>query len=207
MDKLEEIVHFLLIQNSQIRFLFFFLSSFLENLFPPWPGDAITVFGGFLAYKGENLFLLTTATFFGNLAGGIFMYKMGNKFLLFLEKRKLYAKKTLKQVFIWFETYSYILVAASRFMAGCKFLICPICGILKMNFLLFLFYFSISVILWNTILIYGGYFLAENWSFFLKILKTYTFSIVFILIFFVIFFILVKCKKNCTIKEVKNETL
>ena len=187
-------IDFLSEQNSFVKFLFFLFSSFLENLFPPWPGDLITIFAGFLVSQGESLFLIILSTFCGSLSGGIFMYKIGDKLMKICRQKHWFANFTeerkLNQIALNFQKYSYLLLLFSKFMAGYRFFICPISGLLKIRFTFFCISFSLSIILWNSILIFSGYLLGENWKFFFEILKTYSVFIFFIILFGIFFYIL-----------------
>jgi len=52
---LENFLLWIVEQNILLIWLFFFFSNFLENVFPPWPGDTVTVFGGFLVAKSQEI--------------------------------------------------------------------------------------------------------------------------------------------------------
>lgn len=69
---------------------FFAFSNFAENVFPPWPGDTITVFGGFLVARNAASFgwlELITSTLVGNLSGAWVMYRFGQVFLYWVKEK------------------------------------------------------------------------------------------------------------------------
>lgn len=51
---------------SWVMFAFFFFSAFMENVFPPYPGDTILAFSGFLAARGV---MSLPIVFFAGFAG------------------------------------------------------------------------------------------------------------------------------------------
>ena len=62
---INDIISFLLPKNDLFLYVFLFFSAIIENLFPPIPGDTITVFGAFLVGTGRLsyffVYLATTA--------------------------------------------------------------------------------------------------------------------------------------------------
>ena len=49
-----DIIEFLLPRNELFLYVFLFFSSVIENLFPPVPGDTITIFGAFMVGTGGS---------------------------------------------------------------------------------------------------------------------------------------------------------
>ena len=68
------------------------LSAYVENIFPPIPGDTITAFGAFLVGLGKLHFMgVYLATTFGSLLGFLTLFWLG-RFLgrqFFMEKNYL----------------------------------------------------------------------------------------------------------------------
>ncbi len=179
-------------------YLFLAFSAFVENVFPPWPGDTTTVVGGFLAYQGlVELPLCMLAVLSGNLGGALIMYFFGEKILLFLiilERKmekprflksmvaKLVSKRQLRRSRYWFRKWGILFILFSRFSAGVRFFVSAIAGIFRMNLALFLASFSLAVLLWNSLLLWGGYKLGENWRQIEEWLRLYN-AIVILLLF------------------------
>ena len=143
----------------------------MENIFPPYPGDSVIVLGGYLLGAGKMSFLsLTTSVYAGNLAGAGVMYYFGEHVLDFFRKRfrnkwtqEILDPESLKKTENWFKKWGVIAVIFSRFSAGIRFFVAIVAGMFRMNILVFLLCFSLATFLWNSLLIYGGYVLGENW--------------------------------------------
>jgi len=170
---------------------FFAFSNFLENVFPPWPGDSFVVFSGFLSAQDHPplpLWGVITATLAGNWAGAFVMFQFGGRVLQFLKEsnlsvlRNLYEKESLDQTFVWFEKNSIAIIILSRFSAGIRFFVSIVAGIIKMNFVRFLFLYTIAIFLWCGALIGGGYKLGQNWNQIIVILSIYNKLITILLV-------------------------
>jgi membrane protein DedA with SNARE-associated domain len=176
-----------------ILWFFFVFSNFAENVFPPWPGDTVTVFGGFLVATGSGVswFLLLSSTFLGNLIGGLFMYQFGSIFLSFLKRKQfpltkeLLEEDSLRKTFLWFEKNSTIVILLSRFSAGIRFFVSIVAGMTRTNIYLFTFLFSIAITLWCSLLIFGGYFAGKNWEHIVEILSIYNKVVSIIIVLFI----------------------
>lgn len=177
-----------------VLWIFFCFSNFLENLFPPWPGDTITVFSGFISSTEQSPISFGSvvfATFLGNLLGGLVMYFFGERFLLFLKRTKipflssLYHEENLRKTLVWFRKYEIVVVLLSRFSAGIRFFVSIVAGMSKMNIIKFVILYSVAISLWCGILLTGGLLLGSNWNQIIVILSYYNQTIGVIL--FVIF--------------------
>lgn len=166
--------------------LFFFFSNLAENVFPPWPGDTVTVFGGFFVAatsssnpSGFGMSGLITSTILGNLAGAYIMYKIGHRFLNFIRKKnfpfkdELYSEEKIEITFSWFRKNSILVILLSRFSAGIRFFVSIVAGMVRMNLIIFFSLFTVAVILWCGLLIAGGYSLGNNWEKILEYLAIY----------------------------------
>ena len=174
------LLNWISLQNFFLIWMFFAVSNFLENVFPPWPGDMITVFGGFLTAQGSFGFIpLVTSTIFGNLAGGIIMYVFGSRVIHFIRehhfplKSTFYSEEGLEETFQWFNRNSVVVVLLSRFSAGVRFFVSIVAGMTGMKLPSFLFYFTIAILVWSGMLISGGYYLGKNWDKVLEVLSVY----------------------------------
>lgn len=154
----------------QAWWLFVFFSAFLENIFPPYPGDSVVVLGGYLWGAGKMGFLsLATAVYGGNVAGALVMYYFGEHVLGFFRKfpnkwtQEILNTEKLKKTESWFAKWGILAVLLSRFSAGIRFFIAIVAGMFRMNIAVFFVSISVATLLWNSLLIYGGYVLGENW--------------------------------------------
>ena len=183
---------------------FIFFSSFVENIFPPYPGDTVTVLGGYLAgIRKISLIALAASVFLGSLSGAVVMYFFGQRVVVWLaNKLKIKAMsgilegKNFRKAQRWFEKYGFVAVLASRFSAGVRFFVSIVAGMTQMRLVSFVIAFSLATIIWNTILIFVGHALGENWSQIFKYLEFYNGFIIAIVIVLLGFVIYKKQKKK-----------
>lgn len=165
-------------QNAWWFFVFF--SAFLENIFPPYPGDSVVVLGGYLWGAGKMGFAsLASAVYAGNIVGAVTMYYFGEHVLGFFRKfpnkwtREILDTEKLKKTENWFAKWGILAVVLSRFSAGIRFFVAIVAGMFRMNIFVFTISFSMATLLWNSLLIYGGYFLGDNWRKVIEYLQLY----------------------------------
>ena len=187
-----DIERFLNLLNALPAFLIYFslaLSAYVENIFPPIPGDTITAFGAFLVGTGKLNFLgVYLATTVGSLMGFLTLFwlggYLGRRFFIEKDYRFLKAEDILKAE-AWFSRYGYFLIAMNRFLPGVRSAISLSAGMtrLKASYVAPLAFLSCAV--WNLIWILMGYTLGTHWdiveSKFTMIMKRYNITIVILL--------------------------
>ncbi|AXR65242.1 DedA family protein [Leptospira mayottensis] len=193
--------------NPIFLWFFFAFSNFVENVFPPWPGDTITVFGGFLVARNLDSFgwlELITSTLAGNLLGAWVMYRFGQIFLHWVKekefpfKNSLYDEKSIEKTLSWFQKNSVLVVLFSRFSAGIRFFVSIVAGIVKMNSILFFGCFGVAVILWCGSLIVSGFYLGSHWEYVLGFLEIYNRIVIALIVLIAILFYWHRKRKTVT---------
>ena len=110
--------------------------SGIENIFPPFPADAVVAFGSFLAARGKaspySTFLVAWT---GNLIGAAFMYYVGRRygsgaFMSRLEKWG--GKNAEERLRALYGRYGMPALFVSRFLPGVRALVPPFAGALKL---------------------------------------------------------------------------
>lgn len=181
-----------------VLWVFFCFSNFLENVFPPWPGDTVTVFSGFLSSSQDSplsFFSVVLATYFGNLLGALVMYFFGERILQFLKRSKfpflsaLYQEENLQKTLIWFRKHEIVVVLVSRFSAGIRFFVSIVAGMSKMNIIKFVLLYSFAISLWCGLLLLGGSLLGSNWNQIIVMLSYYNRVIGFVILCFILYFL------------------
>lgn len=188
----------------ELSWVFLLASVFIENIFPPYPGDSIVVFSGYLAHSGHLSFLsIGVAITVGNLTSAALMYYFGERVMEFFLAR--IKSPTLKEVFStdhlvkthdWFNKYGLAAVVFSRFSAGIRFFVAIVAGMVRMHIALFLAAFFIATLIWNTVLVGGGYLLGKNWEEMLIYIRIYSGFIALGLFLAALLFLLKFAKKN-----------
>lgn len=190
-------------------YFFLGLSAFVENVFPPIPGDTITAFGAFLVgTKRLHFFGVYFATTLGSLAGFMFLFWVGNLLgrRFFIERDYWFFKvEDIIRAEKWFRKYGYFLVLLNRFFPGIRSVISITGGISKLRASKVAWLALISSCVWNLIWIAFGYMLGNNWetardkmSYFLV---RYNIAILILLGLVVVCFVVKKTMKKAKGKE------
>ncbi len=193
-------------------YAFLCISSMLENLFPPWPGDVFIVFAGFLsAHEVLTLPASFIASLIGNILSGLIMYYAGTYVvgLVYGIRRRLrrprfirrwlgdvFSKKELEKTRVWFRRRGAWLVVISRFLAGIRIFVVVVAGLSRMNMAIFLLSFSVAVSIWNVLLLGGGYALGENWELVVHWVKLYSQVAVSVISVAVLIWLFVRYRKR-----------
>jgi len=144
------------------------LSAFVENVFPPVPGDTITAFGAFLVGARRLSFGgVYAATVAGSLAGFMSLFWVG-KLLgrrFFMERDyRFFRAHDIGRAEEWFKKYGYFLILLNRFFPGIRSVISLAGGISQLNTLKVGLLAFISAAIWNLIWILIGYSIGTNWE-------------------------------------------
>lgn len=172
-----------------------FVSAFVENIFPPIPGDTVTLFGAYLVGRGEldivPVFLVTVSgSFFGFMAIYYIGLKKGRAFFD-RKNSSLRSVQRLEKVERWFGRYGPKVILANRFLSGIRSLVALAAGIGNMPAGKVTLYSLISIALWNGLIIFAGLMVGSNWPTVKSILSTYS-RIIFILFLGVIAGLLIR---------------
>jgi membrane protein DedA with SNARE-associated domain len=155
-----------------------FLSSYIENIFPPVPGDTVTVFGAYVVGRTREHFLgVFISTTLGSIAGFMTIYALGKLIRpdYFITKNfRFFPAKTFLKAGSWFARYGYWVILANRFLSGIRFMISVVAGVYRLPWLKVMILAGISCALWNLILIWVGYLLGANWPAIQKLLEQYS---------------------------------
>ena len=149
-------------------YLFLGLSAFVENIFPPIPGDTITAFGALLVGIGGLSFVgVYFSTTLGSLLGFLFLFQIG-AFLgrrFFIKKNiRFFRHEDILKAEKWFGKYGYLIIALNRFFPGIRSAIAVAGGILHLKRIWVCLLALLSCLVWNLIWISLGYGLGSNWA-------------------------------------------
>jgi membrane protein DedA with SNARE-associated domain len=145
-----------------------FVLMTLESACIPIPSEAIMLFAGFSASKGElTLFGVVAAGVLGNLAGSWIAYAVGYYGRVdLLEKNRLIhlSPKHLKWADDWFSRYGGATVFFSRMLPIVRTFISLPAGVARMPFLRFTVYTTAGCIPWVLTLALVGRSVGDNWE-------------------------------------------
>jgi membrane protein DedA with SNARE-associated domain len=151
-----------------LAYLLLGFSAFVENLFPPIPGDTITALGAFLVGTGKLSFIgVFASTTVGSFLGFLSLFMvggyLGRRFFIERDYRFLRAKDILKAE-EWFGRYGYFLVAFNRFLPGIRSAISVAGGIARLKMRWVALLSAVSCAAWNLIWITLGFSLGSRWD-------------------------------------------
>lgn len=187
-------------------YLAVFLLILIENIFPPIPSEIVLTFGGFMTTQTSLhvIGVIVVATL-GSYIGAIILYCIGyilqpakferllnNKFI----KKLGFKIENIEEANAWFEHRGKSTVFLCRLVPVIRSLISIPAGMTKMNVIVFSIWTMLGTLLWNTILVYVGKALGNNWSEISVYVKEYAIGIVVVVILALIIYIVYKRKKT-----------
>jgi len=109
--------------------------SAIENIFPPFPADAVVAFGSFLAARGTGSPISTfLCAWFGNMLGAAFMYYIGRRYGSgpFLQRLERWVGKNAEERFLkLYGKYGFPALFISRFLPAVRSLVPPLAGAMR----------------------------------------------------------------------------
>ena len=176
-----------------------FLSAYIENIFPPVPGDTVTVFAGYLLGRSNHsVWGVVASTTVGSVAGFMTYYAIGRlihpEYFLRKNYRFLPAAR-IKLAEEWFRRYGFWLVLLNRFFSGVRSVLSIVTGICRLPWLRVLILSGIGCAVWNGLLIWGGYLLGVNWATVNRVFAQYN-RVLIVLACLLAVFLIVRRKMN-----------
>ena len=169
-------------------YLFLFMSSLGENLFPPLPGDTFVILGAFLVGMGHLHFLPAyLATTCGSFAGFMILFFVGRRWgrrFLGVGRWQIFSQDRFDRVEVWFNRYGYWVIGFNRFLSGFRSVVSFAAGTAGMKSKNVMVLALLGCVVWNAILMGVGIWIGENWT---EIIRSYQ-RVVFILICIFILF-------------------
>jgi membrane protein DedA with SNARE-associated domain len=204
MTYLDSFLNFLNSLPDYMIYLLLGLSAFVENIFPPVPGDTVTAFGAFLVGAQRLNFLgVYLSTTIGSLFGFMSLFWIGTLLgrRFFVEKDyRFFKARDIIRAEEWFRRFGYLIILLNRFFPGLRSVISIAGGIIKLRALRVAFLALISCALWNLIWIAFGYMLGSKWETVKDrmdyIMARYYLVISVFLVLLILFFVLRKVKKR-----------
>ncbi|MFH1130723.1 MAG: DedA family protein [Pseudomonadota bacterium] len=166
---LQGITGFLQHNNNPLGLLLLGVSAMVEYVFPPFPGDTVTLFGAFLVVQHEwSLALVYGVVMVGSGIGAILDFWIG----VWLGKRygqgrflkgpKVRAQ--VEKVLSAFRCYGEEYVGINRFFPAIRGVIFLAAGMAGLRPVKVLFYALISAAAWNGLIIGVGYGVGAKWE-------------------------------------------
>jgi membrane protein DedA with SNARE-associated domain len=176
--------------------LLVFLAYFIENVFPPLPGDTMLVFTAYMfgLYFGRSEFIwLYVFSVAGAVTGFMMMVMLGHHFgrQFFVEKNFRFAKNDfMLKTEAYMDKYGTLVVLGNRIFFGLRPVIGLVSGMSNIRWYNLLGLVTVSSLVFNAAFIFLGYVLGENWELIESILKNYSIVTILALIALVVFTVL-----------------
>ena len=191
---------------NQFGYFGIFFLIFIENIFPPIPSEVVLLFGGFMTtYSKSNLFGMIIFSTLGSTVGAIVLYYIG-KILNKERLKKIVSGKIGKVLRLkasdiekadkWFDTKGNKTVFFCRFIPVVRSLISIPAGMSEMIMSKFLIYTITGSLIWNTVLLFVGSKVGENWKKIEQVMSQYSHIILIILIIAFIGFVIYHFSKK-----------
>ncbi|HEX8952566.1 MAG TPA: VTT domain-containing protein [Polyangia bacterium] len=154
------------------------LSACIEYLFPPFPGDTITVFGAFLvARRGWSAPAVFGAVTVGSAIGCMLDYALG-RWLGKTEERWTRGRlgRYRPQIDALVERFSRhggLYIAINRFIPSLRGLFFIAAGMARLRWWVVLAYGTVSALLWNALLLLLGVTVGQSWDRLVSVFATY----------------------------------
>ncbi len=147
-----------------------FFLMLLESSSLPIPSEVILPFAGFLAFQNklDILLIIITATIAG-VIGSLIDYYIGKKGVNVLAKYKIlghviFSEEQLAVASHWFYKYGSVMVFLGRLVPGFRTFISFPAGAVRMPLAKFVAFTAAGCLIWNSLLVYVGYYLGSNWA-------------------------------------------
>lgn len=172
----ENFINILLEIVNKFGYIGIFGAAALEYACFPVSSEILLPFIGYCCTAGKlNVFITIISATAGGAVGCSFCYALGKYFWGFIERFVLrHFKSTLEPIekakrFV--DKYGSVSVFIGRIFPLIRTYISFPAGMAKMKYSYFILFSTLGALVWNTVLIYIGYFLGEYWqqtTYFLK---------------------------------------
>jgi len=167
--------------------LVLFLSAAIEYVFPPFPGDTVTLFGAFLvSTRGWSLALVLVTVTLGSLAGACIDFWLGT----WLARKEARWERTgrfwscivpdrerLRQLEQRFARHGAVFIAVNRFLPGLRAFFFVAAGMAGMRLRVVLLWGGISALVWNGLVALLGMGLGASFDELQQLVRQYAIAV------------------------------
>lgn len=179
---LDEILRFLARGEGPLTYLVLAVAAAVEYVFPPFPGDTVTLFGAFLAvHRGYHAAGVLVATLLGSAGGSMLAYDFGRRLKRRRDDDRLprwlrgpRAQRALDSVGARFARHGAVYLCVNRFLPAFRAFFFVGAGLAGLRPAPVLLYGTISAALWNSLLLAAAWGLDASWPTLLDLAKRYT---------------------------------
>jgi membrane protein DedA with SNARE-associated domain len=158
-------------------YLALFIASFIENIFPPFPGDLFTLTGGALAASGRlDIITVFFVVYLGGIGSVMLVYYLGYHYGrdFFVRKNyRAFSADDILRLEAWFIRRGAVLLLFNRFIVGTRSVVALITGISRFSPMRTFTYVSVSFWLFNGLLLFSSYVFVINFETIIEYYKLY----------------------------------
>jgi membrane protein DedA with SNARE-associated domain len=177
-----------------------FLACFIENLFPPFPGDTfILAAGALVAVDRIDLIISFMTVLAGGLISVMIIYYLGKKkgYKFFKKKNyRIFSSDDIDKSELYFKKYGAVIIIFSRFVVGFRSGLALVAGIGQYNLIKMFIYSFVSYLLFGSLLYYISIITVENFDRLAYYIRTYNSIVWPLLILFFILYIIYKLRNT-----------
>jgi membrane-associated protein len=157
-------------------------SAAIEYVFPPFPGDSVTLAGAVLVARyGWSFPLVLAVVMLGSLAGAMLAFRFGGA-IEARRSRRLAARggglererSMLDSLVARFRRHGPVLIVVNRFVPGLRAVVFIAAGLAELPPRAVFFYAALSALLWNLALMALGAALGANLDALIGVVQQYT---------------------------------
>lgn len=149
-------------------YLSIFAISAVENIFPPFPADAVVAFGSFLAARGKaSPYSTFLVSWIGNLTGAALMYYIGRRYgsSAFMSRLERWAGKGAEQRLMkLYGRYGLPALFVSRFLPAVRAVVPPFAGAMKLPALPVALAVASASGIWFAFITFIAFRAGSNWD-------------------------------------------
>lgn len=155
-------------RNVYLVYLVFYISSVLQMIFPPHPGDVILVFQGYLTTVSRSFSFIAVLgiALAGTMTGTVLIHRFGfvngDKVFRFRLVKKYVDDKHLRRARRLFDKYGAFAIFLSKFVPGINAIIVLFSGMFRMKLSSVLLSAFVSAVLHHVLVLLLGRFLGYN---------------------------------------------
>jgi membrane protein DedA with SNARE-associated domain len=177
-DIVVRIVDFVGAQNNILGWGVLGLSALIEYVFPPFPGDTITLFGAFLiTARGWSWVAVMLAVLVGSGGGAMLDFWLGRV----LKRRELASatkpgktRERIDRLVERFKKHGEVFIVLNRFLPGVRAVFFVAAGMAGMRPGWVLLWALVSAALWNALIIAIGSSVGANFDDMRRFMSTYS---------------------------------
>ncbi len=159
-------------------YLVIFVACFVENLFPPFPGDSfIAAAGGLIAVSRLDFLVTFLIVIAGGISSVMLLYFFGKNYGrdYFMRKDfKYFSADDILKMEQKFSKWGVLILIFSRFVVGLRAVLAIVAGIGRYRALKMLIFSVVSYILFTSLVMYIAFKLVENFERIEYLFKTYS---------------------------------